>query len=332
MLINLSPTAGSTTFFNPIKPAPALLGTMKTKLILSLLGAGLLAGTGSAETIFGLTDTQGLVSFDSATPGTVTAIGPVTGALSGHTVRSIDFRPNTTGGATLYAISASADNLTAQVYSVNFSTGALTALGTTFALTGNTSSFISIDFNPAVDRLRIVTGSGQNFRWNPTTNTFVQADTPLTFVVGGGTPFIGNIAYDQNTNGTSVTTLFGYDLNTQNLVRIGGQNGNPSPNGGLSTLIGPSGVAVNSGSFGLDISTFLGAAYANADLNAGGLDNLYQVNLSTGAFTLIGGIGGGIGIRDIAISAIPEPGTYLAGVLALGGVLVQVRRRRQTTA
>ncbi|MBS0659292.1 MAG: DUF4394 domain-containing protein [Verrucomicrobia bacterium] len=304
---------------------------MNTKAILAATAAVLFTGTASAETIFGLTTTQAIVTFDSASPGTVSAPIGLTGQLSGHTVRSIDFRPNTTGGATMYAISADAANTTAQVYSVNFATGALTPLGTTFTLTGNTSQYISIDFNPAADRLRIVTGSGQSFRWNPVTSAFVQADTALTYAAGqgSGVPFVAGVAYDQNANGTPVTTLFGFDLNTNNLVRIGGQGGVPSPNGGLVSNIGATGITPFDGNIGFDVGTFLGNAYISAHTGVT-TDTLYSINLATGVASSLGVLGGtGFGIVDITVTAVPEPSTVLAGIAAVGGVALQIRRRRQ---
>lgn len=305
---------------------------MKNKVLLTALAAAAFVGNVSAETIFGLTTTQALVSFDSATPGTMTAPIGMTGQLGGHTIRSIDYRPNTTGGAVMYALSADAANTTAQVYSVNIATGALTALGGTFALAGNTSQSISIDFNPAADRLRIVTGSGQSYRWNPTNNTFVQADTSLTYAPGqgSGTPFVVGAAYDQNVNLTPVTNLFGFDLNSNSMIRIGGVNGNPSPNGGLVSLVGgASGIVPLDGNVGFDIGTFGGVFYISAHTGVT-TDSLFAVNRFTGAATLLGVFGGtGFGIVDITVTAIPEPTTVIAGVLAVGGVALQIRRRRQ---
>lgn len=304
---------------------------MKTKVLLTALAAAAFVGNVSAETIFALTTTQALVTFDSATPGTISAPIGLTGQLGGHTIRSIDYRPNTTGGATMFAISADAANTTAQVYSVNVATGALTALGTTFALAGNTSQSISIDFNPAADRLRIVTASGQSYRWNPTNNTFVQADTALTYAPGQGTgtPFIGAVAYDQNVTPTAATNLFGFDLNTNSLIRIGGVNGNPSPNGGLVSLIGATGVTPLDANVGFDIGTFGGVFYLSAHTGVT-TDSFYTIDRNTGAATLLGTFGAtGFGIVDITVTAIPEPTTVIAGVLAVGGVVLQIRRRRQ---
>ncbi|MBA2432197.1 MAG: PEP-CTERM sorting domain-containing protein [Chthoniobacterales bacterium] len=59
-------------------------------------------------------------------------------------------------------------------------------------------------------------------------------------------------------------------------------------------------------------------------------DFLYTVNLSTGAATLLGTIGGALGADTISISAvaIPEPSTTaLLGAALLGSAVMFVRRR-----
>jgi len=48
-----------------------------------------------AESIFALTTTNSLLTFDSSTPGSVNSIGPVTGLQSGESLFGIDFRPAT---------------------------------------------------------------------------------------------------------------------------------------------------------------------------------------------------------------------------------------------
>lgn len=305
---------------------------MKLNLFLTTLTAvGLFTTAAQAQTIYGLTGTGGLISFDATTPGTVTSIGSLQStATAGDTIRSIDFRQaGSPGGPTLYAIGVAADNQSAQIYTVNFNTGAMTPAGARFTLAGNTSDRITIDFNPAADRVRIITGSGNSYRWNPQTSTFVQADTTLTYAVGGGAVAAGGIAYSQNFQGTAVTTLFGYDTTTNNLVTIGGLNGNPSPNGGVTNIVGNSGIVSFNNNVAMDIGAFLNPAFAAVNISAAPSDTLFRINLLTGAFTSIGLIGGGENVIGITVTAVPEPATVLAGVFAVGGVLVAARRRKQ---
>jgi hypothetical protein len=72
------------------------------------------------------------------------------------------------------------------------------------------------------------------------------------------------------------------------------------PNGGVVASVGPLNIAVDATSNGaLDITPG-GTAYA---VLGGGVSNLYTVNLTTGAATLIGPIGtGGILIVDLAVA------------------------------
>jgi hypothetical protein len=58
------------------------------------------------------------------------------------------------------------------------------------------------------------------------------------------------------------------------------------------------------------------------------VSRLYTLNLGTGAATLVGDIGGGQQILDLAVTPVPEPETYAA---MAGGMLVAFaawRRRR----
>src|SRR5438067_441277 len=55
-----------------------------------------------AETIFALTTDNGLLTFDSASPGKAARIGTITGLIPGESVVGIDFRPET---GQLYSLS-----------------------------------------------------------------------------------------------------------------------------------------------------------------------------------------------------------------------------------
>lgn len=283
-------------------------------------------GLANAETIYGVTDAGALVRFDSATPGALTNIGTVTGLLTGHTTRGIDFRPF---NGELYLISTDSTGGTAQLYTVNLSNAALTPMGASFALTGNTSTRVSMDFNPAADRLRIVTADTveNNFRWNPVTNAFVQADASLLYDAGDpnsstNPPFVAGVAYDRNDNDpTTGTTLYAYDFDLDDFSTIGSPNGTPvSPNAGTMFTIGNAGIVTTSASFGFDIS-ISGVAYVNANVATN--DNLYTVNLSTGQLTLVGSLG--TTMLDIS-AVVPEPASLGLVGLSLAGLVRRPRR------
>jgi Domain of unknown function (DUF4394) len=245
--------------------------------------AGLLAS--------GLTTDNRIVTFDTAAPGTLLSSVPVVGLQPGESLVAIDYRPLT---GLVYAIGS-----TSRAYLIT-STGQATQIGPAFSTPLNGTAF-GIDFNPTVDRLRIVSNTQQNMRWDPTPGTIAAVDAPLTL----GSDVIA-LAYSNNTAGAAPTTAFAIDAVADSLVTIGGAGGSPSPNGGTVTTIGALGVDT-SDQAGLDVP--LGASTtAFASLTVGGVSQLHSVNLATGAATLIGAIGPpGTAIADIAVSAQAAP-------------------------
>src|SRR3954466_6517460 len=88
--------------------------------------------------VFGLQAKNSIIAFDSATPGTVLGTLRVKGLQRGETLRGIDFRPET---SQLYGVGS-----TDRLYTIDTSTGAATAVGTsTFAVPLAGSEF-GIDF------------------------------------------------------------------------------------------------------------------------------------------------------------------------------------------
>ena len=182
----------------------------------------------SADTLWGVTSTGELITFDSATPGTVTTVA-ITGLQAGETLLGIDQRPAT---GQLYGLGS-----TNRLYLINPATGVATAVSAApfAALDGTAFGF---DFNPTVDAIRVVSNNEQNFRLNPNTGAIVgPGDTPLS---PAGSVVAS--AYVNNFAGTTTTTLYGIDSAADTLVLQGGINQTPSPNGGVITAVGPLGV------------------------------------------------------------------------------------------
>jgi len=269
------------------------------------------------ETAYGFNARGDLVSFSTATPGSVSTIGAITGLTAGQTLRSVDFRPNGNG---LYGFSADAAG-NSQIYTISLTTGAATAVGAGFSLPNfGAGDRISIDFNPAVDRLRIVTLGGRSYRANPITGAFVAQDTNLAFASGTGASISG-IAYSNNIPGApGGTTLFAYDYAGDNLATIGGPNGVPSPNLGQVNVIGSTGLFALGLDTSFDISGATGAAFAGVN-DFGGPAELFSVNLGTGAHTLVGAFGTDL----VDFSILPAPSSL--ALLGLGGLVVGRRRR-----
>jgi hypothetical protein len=316
---------------------------MKTMLIRSVVFIAFLGlSNASAETIFGLGVSNRLFRFDSATPTMLTLIGSgtISGLPAGEQLLAIDFRPVATGSpaggfnATLYGLGS--DN---RLYTIDTSTAMATQVGSAGAFTLNGISF-GIDFNPVADRLRVVSDADENIRLNPNDGTLSATDIALAYVPGdsgfGVNPNVVGAAYTNNFGGAQLTTLYGIDANRDVLVRQGGLNGTPSPNGGQLTTVGALGANTNN-EVGLDISGLTGTAYASLTTRLGPLDtssDLYTIDLLTGAATLVGSIGQAAGLgaiitQDIAAPvglAVPEPQT--CALFVLGLMTMRTYRRR----
>jgi hypothetical protein len=301
-------------------------------LALASVAALTVVTSAQAESIYAITGASAgvnLVSFDSASPGTAVTVGSLSGVVAGHSLRAIDFRP---ADAQLYALSTGTGGAF-QLYTVNLSTAALTPVGA-----GGTVSFawptrVSMDFNPAADRIRVVTGGANNLRLNPITGALVAEDTALSYVAGdpnaaGNPPFPVGVAYDNNdTNPSTTTTMYVFDFDNDVLSRVGDFGGSPiSPNSGQMNTLGgpPPGTFVTfDGGVGFDISGVTGTGFLSYAESVAGVETFGTINLTNGSVTPIGTFNQ-LDILDIS-AVIPEPTTLsIAGIAALG----MLRRRR----
>ena len=270
-----------------------------------------------AEVIRGVTTTNVFESFDSATPGTINTAVAITGLQSGESVLGIDFRPAT---GVLYALGS-----TSRLYVINTITGAATQVGSAGAFTLNGTAF-GFDFNPTVDRIRVISNTGQDLRLNPNDGTLTATDTALAYAVGdanaGATPRMVGAAYTNNINGAVATTLYDIDSNLDVLTIQ-----NP-PNIGTLNTVGPLGFDT-SDLLGFDISGVTGVPYASMLAPASSVSQLFTINLSTGAATLVGTIGGGLPLVDIAAPiGVTVPLPSAVGLFPLGAALVWWQSKR----
>lgn len=270
-------------------------------------------GRTSRETIFAVTTTNKLFSFNSTTPGTISTPVTITGLQSGETIVGIDFRPAT---RTLFAVGS-----TSRVYTINTMTGAATMVGAAPFTPALDGTEFAVDFNPSPDRIRLV-GRTQNLRLNPNDGTVVStpaSDPAVAFDTGdtntGKTPNITGQAYTNNYAGVggTATTLYDIDSTLDVLVTQGSVNSAPvSPNSGRLFTVGSLGIDVtNVGD--LDISDVSGTAYAAYTLNGDSSSKLYTVNLQTGRATLVGGIGPA-GTEQVSSIAVALTGETLLGL------------------
>ncbi|SDF34831.1 protein of unknown function [Lentzea fradiae] len=166
----------------------------------------------------------------------------------------------------------------------------------TYPLSGTN---FGVDFNPAADRLRVISDNGQNLRHDLNTHSTVN-DTILTTPPAGTTKGVTAAAYTNNDlNPDTATTLFDIGtLTDQVLIQSPANNGTLAPTGSLTVD-----AAANAG---FDIYSTLsnGKAVSSAGfatlVGPGSGSSLYSVNLLTGEATAIGRFP--IPITDLAIS------------------------------
>ena len=269
-------------------------------LTIGALLIALVPTTAHAERAAGLTSGNELVTFNTTAPGTF-AIKSISGlqGVDEHVI-ALDTRPATGELQALTVPYGTTANATIRVYSVNANTAAATFIGSVpGTVPGAGDRATGADFNPVVDRFRVVQANNENFRVNPNNGTLSGDDVNLTYTAPATGP-VTAVAYDRNIApgppGTVApagtrTTLYGIDSGASQLVVQGGIDGLAAggPNGGTITAIGPLGVTVVSGSdAGLDVSPS-GTAYA-ALTTAPGVSGLYTIDLTTGAATAIGAL------------------------------------------
>lgn len=272
-----------------------------------------------AEDIFALTSDGKLIRFDSTAPATVLASVTITGLQAGDSLVGIDFRPAT---GQLVGLGANS-----RVYVINVATGVATAVGTaSFSGPALSGSKFGIDFNPTVDRLRVVSSdTAQNIRLNTNDGTNAGTDTVLAYatfdVNTGKTPKVSGVAYTNNFTGSSSTTLYGIDAAQGVLVTHGTLNSTVSPNTGTLFTVGSLGVTVKD-DLGFDISGSTSIAYAALTPSNASASQLYQINLNTGSATPVGAIGSSITVLDLAVTA-PVFAYDMVGLVNGGGSLVR---------
>ncbi len=283
---------------------------MKMRSILLLAGLAM-AGISQAQTIYTVSGTN-FNTFDATSTSAAFATVGITGLMAGDVVIGLDRRP--ANGALVLVVDGTASD---RLYTLNPTTGVATLLSTlaadpadtTAPFAGFTGTSFGTDFNPVPDRLRVTSDAAQNLRINVDTG-LVTTDLPLN----GATASIQGSAYTNSFAGTTTTTLYGINGTTDSVYTQ-----NP-PNDGTLVLLGALGVDT-ANTIGFDILTNNGAAVANtayAGLFVGGFTNLYTINLTTGAATLVGRLGSGAVIQGFAVAPGAPGGNGASGVPAFG--------------
>ncbi|KAA0991924.1 DUF4394 domain-containing protein [Dyadobacter aurulentus] len=222
----------------------------------------------------------------------------ITGLQDNEVLAGIDFRPAT---GQLYAI-GSLSNL----YQVNIKTGdqegKATRIGMNPIATILNGSSIGFDFNPTVDKIRVVSNTAQNLRLNPETGAVLAGDSPLN---GPASPKVGAVAYTNSRAGVTAapgvgTTLYDIDPEADMLYI------QSPPNPGTLVPVGALGLDISEVG-GFDISPDMNPAdvYPIASVKFGGKWELDFVDLKTGKLQKLGDLPAGVNITGIAIPAMP---------------------------
>lgn len=265
-------------------------------MLLAACAALSFTGAANAASLFGLTENNRLVTFDSATPGTFGSNIAITGTTA--TFLALDVRDS---NGLLYGLG---DDLT--VYTINQFSGLASAIGGPLAITGTNFGF---DFNTVVDAIRIVSNNGNNYVANANTGTLMTTATPVFFAAG-----------DPNAGFAPVVTGNGYIHGSASQFAISTSRDvlvTQANNAGTLNTVGSLGVAVGPRtSFDIGVD---GVGYL-ADV-----DRFYTVNLTTGAATFVGNLASPVfGIT----AAVPEPATWMMMLFGFGFVGAAMRRSK----
>ncbi|MEY2685589.1 MAG: hypothetical protein RJA09_2734, partial [Pseudomonadota bacterium] len=205
--------------------------------------AAVLAGCASVEplgpttpqTVWAVTEGHQLIKFNGGQPQRLLDRKPLTGLAAGESIVGMDFR---VARGVLYALSS-----VGRLYTVDTGTGALKPVGA--ALPGLRGQLFGMDFNPTVDRIRVVSDQGQNWRLHPDTGALASSDPDLQFDKqdknAGVRPRVAAAGYTYNTKDDKITTNFAVDLGTGDLLVQGTREGVApavSPNTGRLFTVG----------------------------------------------------------------------------------------------
>lgn len=250
-----------------------------------LTTAALFAATAlpaAAETAVALSGDRTLLWIDTATAA-VTGTVEVQGV---DRLLGIDFRP---GDQTVVGVTD--DH---KIVVIDHMTGATTEKATMNTMLPSVDGPVVVDFNPAADKLRFMTGT-TNHRVNPDTGE-VTVDGSLAYVAedmhAGEAPNIVAAAYTNSFGKPEKTAMFNIDATIAGLIQ------QTAPNDGTLAAIGKLGPVLE-GPVGFDVATKAdGTNTAWLAANGG----LHTVDLATGALTASWTITGtDLPIRDLTI-------------------------------
>ena len=215
-------------------------------------------GTRGSFDVVGLTSDQRLLCFTRRGADRARTIGTVSNLQTDTALVGVDYRP---ANGLLYGVGNQGG-----IYTLDVTTAQATLVTRTNVALNGTS--FGTDFNPAADRLRIVSDTGQNLRVNLADGS-TTVDGTLNYTAGTPTAGVTGAAYTNNdADPNTGTTLFDFD---SVLDQVAVQS--PPNNGSL----------VATGKFGVDSGPEIGADIYSVVKNGTTVENHAFVAVRSGS-------------------------------------------------
>jgi hypothetical protein len=255
-------------------------------------------GPPAKEEIVAVSASHQLLRFNAGQPQKIRERRPLAGLPAGERLVGIDFR---VARGQLYALGASG-----QLYRIDVAQAQAAAVGAPLALPAGGREW-GFDFNPTVDRIRVVSDNGLNLRLHPDTGALVATDPALAYdaadAAAGKVPRIVAAAYTYNQTNDKITTNYALDGAAGTLVHQGTKEGVApavSPNTGRLYTVGSLGIGPFEHAV-FDISDVGNAAYAGVHARGAKATRWYRLDLATGRAVFLGTVGGGEPLIGAAI-------------------------------
>jgi hypothetical protein len=263
-------------------------------------------GPPAKETIHAVTASNRLLAFNAGQPQRILAVKALGGLRAGDRLVGIDYR---VAKSQLFGLGASG-----QLYRIDAASAIATPVGAPATLPAG--SEFGFDFNPTVDRIRVVTDTGINLRLHPDIGAVVDGDPAQAGVqfdgrlahdaadrLAGQAPLLVAAGYSYNKDDEKITTNYALDGAAGMLAHQGTKEGvtpSVSPNSGRLWSVGLLGTGpFERASF--DISDVSSTAYAGVTAAARQPTRWYRIDLASGRASFVGTVGGGEAITGSAI-------------------------------
>ncbi len=258
--------------------------------------------------VWAVTATNELIQVNAAAPSKVLQRKTLKGMMAGENLVGIDYRVS---HGVLFGLTQ-----IGRIYTINTASGEVSPVGASSAIPGLQGLLMGFDFNPAADRIRVVSSAGLNLRLHPETGAQVdfdpktdgiQADPSLSFSAGdinaGKKTDVVAAAYTYNKKNEKLTTNYAIDKTLGALLMQGTQEDMQlvvSPNLGRLTTIGVLGFGkLEDASF--DISDLANVPLAAVRSTKSSKTRLVKIDLKTGHADVLGTLGNGEPIVGLAI-------------------------------